>query len=546
MSQMHFPFIDELIVDNFAGGGGASEGIERALGRPVDIAINHDPEAIAMHKANHPKTYHYCGDVFDVVPRDIVKGRSVGLAWFSPDCKHFSKAKGSKPVSKKIRGLAWVAVRWAKQVKPRIIVLENVEEFQEWGPLTHACDQNGKKQFNQDGSAKMLPCPINKGMTFHKWRRDLESCGYEVDYRELRACDYGAPTIRKRLFVIARRDGKQIVWPAPTHGDDLEPYRTAAECIDWSIPCPSIFERKRPLVENTMKRIAKGIQRYVLDAAEPFIIRICQTGWNGRHAYPMGEPLTTIVSKNEHCLVVPSVIKHYGGMVGTEATKPFPTITSRGTQNQLLTAFLVRHFGQSVGQSIKKPCPTVMSDGLGKTGVVAAHLTRFNGKSDSASPAQPAPTITGKNKTGVVTSHLIKLRGTCKHGQDMRQPMPTITAGGLHVGEVRAFLIKYYGTAIGQSLKAPLHSITSKSRFGLVTIEGEEYQIADIGMRMLSPRELFTAQGFKDDYIINPEVNGKPLTKTAQVRMCGNSVSPNAAEAIVRANAEIIAEKVAV
>jgi DNA (cytosine-5)-methyltransferase 1 len=233
-------------------------------------------------------------------------------------------------------------------------------------------------------------------------------------------------------------------------------------------------------------------------------------------------------------------------MVGKEISHPFPTITARGTQNQLLTAFLVRHFGQSVGQSVGKPCPTVMSDGLGKTGMVAAHLTKFNGKSDSADPSKPIPTITGKNKAGVVTSHLIKLRGTCRHGQDVRIPMPTVTAGGLHIGEVRAFLVKYYGTAIGQSLKKPLHSVTSKARFGLVTIAGEEYQIADIGMRMLSPRELFRAQGFHDDYIIDPIYNGKPLTKTAQVRMCGNSVSPNAAEAIINANAGIISDKVAV
>jgi len=452
--QIPLPLKDELIVDNFAGGGGASLGIEQAIGRPVDIAINHDREAISMHMANHINTDHHCEDVFEVDPIEATGGQPVGLAWFSPDCKHFSKAKGGRPVEKKIRGLAWVVVKWAAKVKPRVIILENVEEFQTWGPL------------NKDDK----PCPKRKGLTFRRWIREIKKLGYQVDWKELRACDYGAPTIRKRLFVIARRDGLPIVWPKPTHGESLIPFRTAADCIDWSIPCPSIFTRKKPLAEATMNRIARGIQRFVIDNADPFIIRLGHTNWNGNGMqYKTSEPLTTITSKAEHCLVTAFIVKHFGGMTGVPVSTPFPTITAKGTQNQ------------------------------------------------------------------IITSNLIKLRNN-QFGQDVRTPFPTLTSGGLHVGEVRAFLVKYYGTAIGHSLNEPIHTITSKHRYGLVTIKGEDYQIVDIGMRMLSPRELYRAQGFPDSYIIDPMVNGKPLTKTAQVRMCGNSVSPPNAAAIVSAN----------
>lgn len=279
-----------LYIDNFAGGGGASTGIELGLGRPVDIAVNHDPEAVAMHDINHPHTRHYCESVWDVDPRAITGGRPVDLCWFSPDCKHFSKAKGGTPVSKKIRGLAWVALRYAATVRPRVIMLENVEEFVTWGPIT------------RDGR----PCPQNKGRTFASFVNALRRHGYQVDWRELRACDYGAPTIRKRLFLIARRDGLPIVWPEPTHGDPasaevktkrLKPWRTAAEVIDWSIPCPSIFNRARPLAENTLRRIARGLQRYVIEAQQPFIvgnraawITECANGSSQRNM-PANQPL---------------------------------------------------------------------------------------------------------------------------------------------------------------------------------------------------------------------------------------------------------------
>ncbi|MCF1438495.1 MAG: DNA cytosine methyltransferase [Shewanella sp.] len=502
--QLEFAFPKELIVDNFAGGGGASYAIEQAFGRPVDIAINHDPEAIAMHMANHPNTKHYCESVWDVDPRKLTAGRQVGLAWFSPDCKHFSKAKGGTPVSKNIRGLAWVVIRWAKTVKPRVIILENVEEYETWGPLAHVMDDEGAHRYHDDGRPIMKPCPKRKGRTFKRWVNKLKRLGYKVEWKELKACDYGAPTIRKRLFLVARCDGLPIRWPKPSHGLGLMPYRTAADIIDWSIPCQSIFDRKRPLVEATMRRIARGIERFVINDPDPFIIGIDHQGSKSSE-FSVATPLTTITGKARHALVTAFVAKHFGGMTGTEIDKPFPTILARGTQNQLVTAHLMRQFGKSTGSDMDDPVGTVTAGGGGKT--------------------------------GLVTSHMIKLRGTCADGQDLRRPAPTITAGGTHIGEVRAFLMKYYGTGgQWQDCREPLHTVPTKARFGLVTVHGEPYQIVDIGMRMLSPRELYLAQGFPPEYRIDLEYHGKPLTKTSQVRMVGNSVSPPPAIALVLAN----------
>jgi DNA (cytosine-5)-methyltransferase 1 len=494
--------MQEIIVDNFAGGGGASTGIEMATGRSVDIAINHDPAAIAMHKANHPDTEHYCESVWEVNPKEVVKGRPVALAWFSPDCKHFSKAKGGKPVEKGIRGLAWVAVRWAATVRPRVIILENVEEFKTWGPLL----ENGQ------------PDPKKKGKTFQAFVNALNRQGYQVDWRELRACDYGAPTIRKRLFLIARCDGQPIVWPKPTHGDPesdevksgkLMPWRTAAEIIDWSLPCPSIFERKRPLAENTLRRIARGIQRFVLDNPRPFIVRIGQTGFGGdRLQYEIEQPLTTITTKAEHLLVQPFIAKHYGGRYtgpGADCKEPLPTVTTVD-HNALVTAFLSKYYGET--------SPTE----------VRGHTTE-----------EPLHTISTANRFALVTSHLVKMRGT-NIGQPVTAPLQTVTAGGNHFGEVRAFLLKYYGAGIGQDVQEPLHTVPTKDRFGLVTIHGQDYQIVDIGMRMLEPHELFAAQGFPSNYIIDRDADGKTYPKSAQVARCGNAVPPPFAEHLVRAN----------
>lgn len=440
---------NEIVVDNFAGGGGASTGIELAIGRSVDIAINHDPSAIAMHKVNHPDTEHYCESVWEVDPRKATGGRPVALAWLSPDCKHFSKAKGGKPVEKKIRGLAWIAVRWAATVRPRVIMLENVEEFKTWGPLL----ENGK------------PDPKQKGREFNSFVNALKHYGYEVEWRELKASDYGAPTIRKRLFIVARCDGKPIKWPKPTHGDPqslevqakkLKPWRVAAEIIDWSLPCPSIFERKKPLVENTKKRIARGLYKFIINNPNPFI--------------------TPIIDQK------------------------------RNNHSTLITAFLAQYHTETQKDEVRGQ----MLD-------------------------KPIQTLDTSNRYALITSNLLILRNN-QFGQEVTKPLPTITAGGGHIGEVRAFLLAYYGSSVGQTLDKPLGTVTTRDRFGLVTIQGQDYQIVDIGMRMLEPHELFAAQGFPKEYIIDRDANGKKYPKTAQVARCGNSVPPPFAEHLVRAN----------
>jgi len=434
---MRFAFPGELVIDNFAGGGGASTGIEEALGRPVDIAINHSPEAVAMHRANHPQTRHFCEDIWEVDPRDACGSKRVGLAWFSPDCTHFSKAKGTTPVKKSIRGLAWVVLLWARTVKPRVIVLENVEEFQTWGPIV-------------DGH----PDPLRKGETFREWLYSLEQLGYTVEFQTLVAANYGTPTTRKRLFLIARRDCGALRWPEPTHGKGApESWRPASEIIDWSLPCPSIFSRKRPLADATMKRIATGIRRYVVDSPNPFVC----------------------AAKGKH-LMCPLVVSHYG---------------------------------QSVGRSMKEPLPTVTAGGGGHHSLVAPFMMKYYG-------------------------------GVVGHRVDSR-PIGTITAWDHHA-LTTAFLTKFYGTSTGSSCKAPLPTITSGGEkggghLGLVMVRGQPYQIVDIGMRMLQPHELFAAQGFPEGYNITPEFNGKPLTKTAQISLAGNSVCPQVAKALVAANA---------
>lgn len=485
----------EIFIDNFAGGGGASIGIARAIGRSVDIAINHDPIAIAMHKVNHPDTKHYLEDVWDVDPREVAAGRPVALCWLSPDCKHFSKAKGGKPVEKKIRGLAWVAVRWAATVRPRLIILENVEEFKTWGPLV------GDR-----------PDPKQKGRTFNAFVNALKRYGYKVDWRELRACDYGAPTIRKRLFLVARCDGRPIVWPEPTHGQPdtlevhagvLKPWRTAAEIIDWSLPCPSIFERKKPLAENTMRRIARGIQKFVVENPRPFIVNYKFE--NGPEN--INQPLSTITAVNGHYVVTPFLTQYHSyddTPRGQTMDRPILTLDTSNRYG-LVAAFLAKHYGG------------------GYTG-------------PGASLGAPLPTVTTVDHNALVVSHLIKMRGTCQHGAPVTDPAPTITAGGLHLGEVRAFLMAYYGTSVGSNCTEPLHTVTTRDRFGLVTVHGQDYQIVDIGMRMLEPHELFAAQGFPADYIIDRDSEGNKFTKSDQVAKCGNAVCPPLAEALVLAN----------
>lgn len=535
--------IDGLIIDSFAGGGGASKGIEMALGRSPDVAINHDEAAVTMHMANHPDTQHYCKNVWQADPQDVVKaagGGPVALAWFSPDCKHFSKAKGGRPAKRHIRDLAWVVVLWAKRTRPKVILLENVEEFRDWGPIS----KEGK------------PCPDRKGETFNRWVGELRRLGYKVDWRELRACDYGAPTIRKRLFLVARCDGNPIVWPEPSHGkpDDPEviagnkkPWRTAAEIIDWTLPCPSIFERKKPLADATCRRIARGLMRYVINSDKPYIVRIDhQSSQNG--VDPLDSPLTTITSKARHLLVAPSITKFRTGSTGHRMDEPLHTVTASsfikrpggstplGIIAPILTKYHgIKSKGEARGTVPDQAIPTL--DTQNRFGLVTAFLAKHYTGVTGHGVEQPIGTVTTADHHSLVTSNIIKLRGT-NTGHATDEPLHTVTASGTHHGEVRAFLTKYYGTDGTPELNAPLHTVTTKDRHSLVTveIEGETYAVADIGMRMLQPHELFAAQGFPSDYIIDPEFNNKPMTKTNQVRMAGNSVCPPIAAALVKAN----------
>lgn len=641
----------EIIVDNFAGGGGASTGIELAIGRSVDIAINHDPNAVAMHTTNHPGTLHYCESVYSVRPKIATAGRSVGLAWFSPDCRHFSKAKGAKPVEKAIRGLAWVVLRWGLDVKPRVMKLENVEEFKTWGPLL---------------AGEMRPDPARAGETFEAFigmlttgisadhpalaecceflnisldsedaARLVNGLGYTVEYRELRACDYGAPTIRKRFFMVMRCDGKPIVWPEATHGDPkspavlagkLAPWRTAAECIDWSIPAPSIFGRKKPLAENTLRRIARGIQRFVIESASPFIVKCNHTTTRGKydcfrgqalddplqtitktHGYaiavphltkfrtgatgqpvtdpvptvtagtsrrpggnghalgfveaglvpflagnggseyqakprPLDKPAHTILKESRACVVAPVIARQFGGSVGHRVDEPSATITAvGGGKSQLVSAFLAKHYGgnyQGAGIDLGEPAHSVTT--VDHHALVTAQIVGVGGRAGQSRPrdvSEPLQTMTTKADAAMVTSHLIKLRGTCRDGQTTDEPMPTITAGGQHVGEVKTTLaVEDYDEERAQQVLAFLQKYCGEDSTGLVDIGGVTYRIVDIGMRMLQPHELYRAQGFPEWYIIDQDYRGVKYAKDKQVARCGNAVPPPFAEALVRAN----------
>jgi DNA (cytosine-5)-methyltransferase 1 len=486
---------DELIVDNFAGGGGASTGIEFATGCPVDIAINHDEAAIKMHKLNHPFTRHFCENVWDINPHEITRGRRVGIAWFSPDCTHFSKAKGGKPVKKEIRGLAWVAVRWAATVRPRVIFIENVEEFKTWGPI-----KNGQ------------PVKSQHGKTFCSFIYALRNLGYSVEWKELRACDYGAPTIRKRFFLIARCDGKPIAWPMPTHGDPksesvrsgkIKPWITAAEIIDWSLPCPSIFDSSeeifqkyglravRPLADATLRRIARGLQKFVIYNPEPFIAFFNDNSAGQITSLPLN---TVIASATRFGIVSPTIIPiGYGERKGqlprvNEINEPVSTIVSVCKQ-YLVAPTVIQYHGEQSGNEVR-----------------------------GQNLKNPLLTADAANRYGLVTSHLIIFRNNM-YGQEHTEPLKTVMTSQGHFGEVRALLIK--------------HGVCSD---GIVKIKGEQYAIADIGLRMLTPRELFNAQGFPPDYIIDTAPDGKTISKAAQVARCGNAVPPPFAEALVRAN----------
>jgi len=501
----------DLVVDLFAGGGGASVGLEAALGRPVDIAINHSATALAVHRANHPATRHLEADIWEVRPLDATGGAPVEILWASPDCTHFSVAKGDVPKSQKIRSLAWAVVRWAKAVRPAVIFLENVQEFRGWGPL------------GADGR----PDKSRMGQTFRAWRRKLEGLGYVVDYRVLDASLYGAPTRRRRLFLIARCDGQAIRWPDPTHGPGRLPLHTAAECIDWSLPCPSIFERKKPLAEKTLWRIAQGIRRFVLETPSPFIVKV-NHGKREARVEPIGDPLSTVTAERRgHAVVAPTLIQTgYGERAGQAARvpgldKPLGTVVGCGQKHALVAAFLAKHFGD----------PNRASGG----GIVIGdQLDR------------PIGTVTARDHHSLAAVALAKFRGTSDQHPGcapVDEPLPTISAGGIHVAEVRAFLTAYYGNGSpGQPLDEPTRTITSKHRLGLVTVAGVDYQIVDISMRMLEPHELLRAQfgRFAKDYDLS-----SATTKAARVRLIGNSVCPELAEAIVAANIPTAKERAA-
>lgn len=589
-------FYRELVVDSFAGGGGASTGIRAALGRDPDIAINHDEEALAMHRINHPDTRHVREDVWHVDPRSLCGDRPIGLLWASPDCKHFSKAKGGKPRAKNIRGLAWVLVRWVKALpkwqRPRVVILENVEEFRDWGPLL------------EDGR----PCPLQRGETFKQFLAAWRALGYAVEHRELRACDYGAPTIRKRLFLIARRDGAPIVWPEPTHGrpDDplvvaglRAPWRTASEIIDWSLPCPSIFETSeqikakhgvraiRPLKPATLRRIAKGVMRYVVEAARPFIVPITHAGEDrvhsadeplrtittarrgelavaapilahvahgdsgGRREYSVREPIGTVTAARDHALVSGVLVPRYGERPGQEprvrsVEEPLATIVGTGNEASLAAVHLATmRNAQKPFFGADEPAHTLTAGGANPA-VVAAFLAQHNTDMVGHDVREPVSSITAKGcQQNVVAANLSYLQGDPDLGAGGApdEPLKTVLAGGGHAALVASFLAEYYGSAQdGQGLDEPLHTVTTKPRHAVVTvaIDGKVYALVDIGMRMLTARERFRAQGFPADYIIDHGLadDGSivPLTAEAQGRMCGNSVCPDLAEALCAAN----------
>lgn len=506
----------EIIVDNFAGGGGASTGIEIATGRAVAIAINHDPAAILMHRTNHPYTEHLQASVWDVDPKAVCRGRPVGLAWFSPDCKHFSKAKGAALVDRKIRGLAWITLRWAAEVRPRVIILENVEEFQTWGPV-----RKGK--------------PVKKlaGTTFRQFISQLEELGYTVEFRELVAADFGAPTSRKRFYMIARCDGKPIVWPKPTHSkigaDGLPKWRSAAEIIDWSLPCPSVFASKaeimeryglkavRPLAKNTMRRVIRGVDKFTIRSGKPFIV---PTGYGERkgqapRVHDIDAPVPTVVGtgKENLCrpLLAPALIQYH-----TEQTES------------------VRASG------LGTPINTV--DASNRYGLTCANLVEYYTGGRPLDVQDPMHTVTSHDREAVVAAHVVKFKGdNLGHGAD--EPMQTVTTSAGEFAVCKAYLAKMHGgdelgywPLIRDLLNEFCGYTLADDEVLLLEIDGVLYYIADIGLRMLSPRELYNAMGFPPDYIIDRDYEGNEYKKSAQVARCGNAVCPPVASALVRAN----------
>lgn len=553
---------DELIVDSFAGGGGASTGIELATGRVVDIAINHDPDAILMHRTNHPRTRHFQASVWDVNPVEVCRGCSVGLLWASPDCKHFSKAKGGKPVDRNIRGLAWIVLRWAGTVRPRVIILENVEEFQTWGPV-----RRGR------------PVKSKRGQTFRRFVSQLKALGYSVEWRELVAADYGAPTTRKRFFLIARCDGRPVVWPEPTHAPAgspavkaglMLPWRSAAEIIDWSLPCPSIFDTReeikakyglaaqRPLRPNTMRRVARGIDKFVLKAPRPYLVVVNHAGeFRGQE---VDSPLQTITARHGYGIASPMMapwtVTNTTNSTGHTPDEPVDTARTGGGGGQMLMgASLIQYHteqGESMrGQKVDGPLLTV--DASNRYGLAAASLTKYySGEQQNQDITDPLHTITTKDREGLTVASLSKYFGGVA-GAEMSQPLPTITAGGTHFGVVTTKVVRACPGEDLQRWPKVRECLNEYCGYELMddevilfNIDGAWYFIADVGLRMLTPRELYRANGFPDDYIIDRDFTGKAYGKSKQVARCGNAVPPPLATALVRANLpEWCGEKIA-
>ena len=580
---------DEMIVDEFACGGGMSEAIEQAIGRHVDIAVNHDHDACSMHEANHPQTLHFPRDVFSVCPRQVTRGRPVGLLHMSPDCTHHSQARGGQPRSKELRGLAWIGVRWAGQVQPRIITLENVKQILQWGPLIAKRDKATGRVVRLDGTVAepgvrvpvgqqhLVPDPKKQGSSWLRFVAALRAAGYDVDWRVLCAADYGTPTTRTRLFMVARCDGAPIVWPEPTHfknpAKGQQKWRAAAECIDWSIEGKSIFDRAKPLADATLRRVAHGMKRYVLDSADPFIVQIAN--WSQTGVTSMRNPLSTVTASpkgGSHAIVTPVMVQAGHGQGSPDAPRwsygakdvrePVGTVTASGGGQAVAMGTLVQMgYGEREGQApraldVTEPLGTVVGGG-GKFAAVTAFVEQANGGFNTT-PARDAreplstSTATGSQQR-LVTAHLATLRNHCT-GEDLNDPVPTITATGQHhalveytltpeaeAGALRcaAFLIRYYGQG-GQlgDLHEPMSTSTTKDRLALVTVwlQGTPYVVVDIQLRMLTPRELYNANGFPSTYIIDRGHDGRVFSKSTQVRMCGNAVPPPLGRAVIEAN----------
>ncbi|WP_025129944.1 DNA cytosine methyltransferase [Pseudomonas sp. PH1b] len=618
---------DEIVVDFFCGGGGAGTGLEMGLGRAVNVAKNHSPAAISMHTVNHPGAVHYTTDVFDGDPDTECGGKAVGWFHMSPDCTHHSQAAGGQPRKREIRNLSWIGLKWAGKKKPRVISLENVKQILQWGPLVAKRDKATGRVVKLGGSVAapdevvpvhqqfLVPDPARRGRTWAVFVAELQRLGYAVEWRVIKACDFGAPTSRERLFMIARCDGQPIVWPEPTHAKNpakgQKKWRTAAECIDWTIPSKSIFDRPKPLAPATQRRIAKGMKKYLIDAADPFIVPIAN--WSGDSVQSAHEPLRTVTSwprGGSFAMASPIIAPatHQGSDRINDPSAPLPTVTcaNRGELTLISPVMVTAAHGEGKPGGVQRwgngskfagaPLGTVTVSG--GHSVAAAHLVKFRFSDDGKALNEPLPTITsggnyqrpagaahamgistvfmaqmngGFNTTAaksiedpmttvtntgsqqqLVTANLLHLRGNCD-AKDCAEPLHTVSAAGTHHGlveytlspeheegalRVAAFLISYYGAENVSAANEPAPTITTRDRLGLVTvtIKGTPYVIVDICLRMLQPSELYKAQGFPDDYIISHGADGKPFTKTQQVHMCGNSVSPPPMAALARAN----------